>query len=134
MGAVNRDKESLYPPGKLSRWFAVTSGLLVLSMLWMFWADYARPWRKYQEEFNDQYLDVAKAKRERAREEQQKFKDRIDAESSPKPSSLRRIQRGISAPQASEKRASWENRLIGITPGTIGISMPCAWHSSTKAK
>ena len=46
--------------------------------------------------------------------------------SSPKPSSLRRIQRGISAPHASEKRASCEKFWIGMMPGTIGRSMPIA--------
>jgi hypothetical protein len=33
---------------------------------------------------------------------------------------LRRIQRGISAPQASEKRASLEKDTMGMMPGTMG--------------
>ena len=45
-----------------------------------------------------------------------------------------RIQRGISAPQASENRASCEKLPIGMMPGTIGIEIPAASHSSTKRK
>jgi len=47
---------------------------------------------------------------------------------------LRRIQRGSSAPQASEKRASWAKFAIGMTPGTIGMRMPARLASSTKRK
>ena len=42
----------------------------------------------------------------------------------PSPSNFRRIQRGSSAPQTSEKRASFEKLTIGMMPGTIGISTP----------
>jgi hypothetical protein len=49
----------------------------------------------------------------------------------PKLSILRRIQRGISAPQASEKRASFEKLVIGMTPGTIGTVTPAAAAAST---
>jgi cbb3-type cytochrome oxidase cytochrome c subunit/mono/diheme cytochrome c family protein len=48
---TNRDKETLYPAGKLSRWFLVSSGLLAASLVWMLWADYDRPWRKHQADF-----------------------------------------------------------------------------------
>jgi hypothetical protein len=59
---------------------------------------------------------------------------RIDATSSPKPSKLRRIQRGISAPHASEKRASFVKLPIGMMPGTIGTVMPAAAQASTKCQ
>ena len=51
---------------------------------------------------------------------------RIDARVVAEAFELRRIQRGISAPQASEKRASCEKFAIGMMPGTIGTSMPAS--------
>ncbi len=56
----------------------------------------------------------------------------MEAVSSPKLSSRSRIQRGISAPQASEKRASWVLLLMGMMPGTMGRSTPIASTDSTK--
>ena len=44
------------------------------------------------------------------------------------------IQRGISAPQASEKRRSWVKLEIGMMPGTIGTFTPSLRASSTKRK
>ena len=38
----NRDKETLYKPGSLHKWFAFFSVLLVLAWAWMIWADYDR--------------------------------------------------------------------------------------------
>ena len=59
-------------------------------------------------------------------------KARTASTSSPNPSNLRRIQRGSSAPQLSEKRASREKLTIGMMPGMIGMSTPCFLTSSTK--
>ncbi len=56
----------------------------------------------------------------------------MDAVSSPKLSKVLRIQRGISAPQASEKRASFEKLPIGMMPGVIGAVTPSARASATK--
>ncbi|MCY1312502.1 hypothetical protein D9M70_629290 [compost metagenome] len=44
------------------------------------------------------------------------------------------IQRGISAPQASEKRRNWAKLEIGMMPGMIGISTPSLRTASTKWK
>ena len=57
---------------------------------------------------------------------------RTEALSSPKLSNLRRIQRGISAPQASENRASLVKLAIGMMPGTIGTVTPSARAAATK--
>ena len=43
-------------------------------------------------------------------------------------------QRGISAPQLSEKRLSWVKLEIGMIPGTIGTVTPSLRTSSTKRK
>ena len=51
MPQLNRDKESLYTPGRLSLWFLATSGALFACIVWMLWADYDRPWKKTQKEF-----------------------------------------------------------------------------------
>ncbi len=59
---------------------------------------------------------------------------RIDAASSPNAASFWRIQRGISAPHASEKRASCVKLVIGMMPGTIGAVTPCFAASSTSRK
>ncbi|MNV83647.1 hypothetical protein D3C71_1774640 [compost metagenome] len=56
------------------------------------------------------------------------------AVSSPKACKRKRIQRGISAPLASEKRISCVELLIGMMPGTTGTSTPSRRASSTKRK
>src|SRR3954447_6691126 len=38
---------------QLHRIFAVTGVLLVISNVWMFWADHARSWKSYQVEVTD---------------------------------------------------------------------------------
>lgn len=35
----------------LNRWFAISSVFMSVSLVWMIWVDYARPWRDYQDEF-----------------------------------------------------------------------------------
>ena len=56
------------------------------------------------------------------------------ATSSPKPSRFLRIQRGISAPHAAEKRASCAKRPIGMMPGTMGTLPPAARRSSRQRR
>jgi hypothetical protein len=56
------------------------------------------------------------------------------AVSSPKPCRRRRIQRGISAPQASEKRISCVELVMGMMPGTTGTVDAQCGGSSTKRK
>ncbi len=58
----NRDKESLYKPGKLSFWMAVTSVFLVISWVWMLWKDYDRPWKDYQADFYDKMVEMEEAR------------------------------------------------------------------------
>jgi hypothetical protein len=58
----------------------------------------------------------------------------MDFASSPYACRRSRIQRGISAPQASEKRSSWLELVIGMMPGTTGTSRPSLRTSSTKRK
>ena len=58
----------------------------------------------------------------------------MDAVSSPKPCRRRRIQRGISAPQASLKRISWLELAIGMMPGTTGAVTPKRVHLFQKTE
>ena len=51
MPQVNRDKESLYAPGRLSLWFTLSSAALMIALVWMLWADYDRPWKKTQADY-----------------------------------------------------------------------------------
>jgi mono/diheme cytochrome c family protein len=77
MPQVNRDKESLYAPGRLSLWFTLSSAALMISLVWMLWADYDRPWKKTQADFYRRQaalLDV-----EKRVSEAEQFGDREDA-------------------------------------------------------
>lgn len=47
------DPETHYPIVRLHRQMFLWSALLLGSVLWMFWADYNREWKKYQREFFD---------------------------------------------------------------------------------
>ncbi|MEK6674327.1 MAG: hypothetical protein AABZ47_01580, partial [Planctomycetota bacterium] len=44
-------EEKLYPPGKLHKWFAVSSVLMTLSVLWMIAVDFDRPWIQFQDSY-----------------------------------------------------------------------------------
>ncbi|MDJ0974922.1 MAG: hypothetical protein QNJ98_10720 [Planctomycetota bacterium] len=57
----NRDQESLYKPGQLSKWFAATSVILVIGWVLMIWKDYARPWKTYQADFYAKLIEVEEA-------------------------------------------------------------------------
>ena len=61
----NRDKETLYRPGSLSKWFAFSSILLVLALGWMVWKDYDRAWKGYQKSFFSTQLEMARAEKDR---------------------------------------------------------------------
>ncbi|MCH7592498.1 MAG: hypothetical protein IH989_06950, partial [Planctomycetes bacterium] len=41
--------EKLYNIDRLNVYFAISSVILLLTVLWMAWVDYARPWHKYQD-------------------------------------------------------------------------------------
>jgi cbb3-type cytochrome oxidase cytochrome c subunit len=49
-------EERLYQPERINRWFAVSSVLMTLSIVWFIKADYQRPWREFQDQF---YLSKA---------------------------------------------------------------------------
>ena len=57
----NRDTERLYKPGQLSRWFAVSSILLLVSWVMLFWKDYDRAWKDYQGDFYDKMIEIEEA-------------------------------------------------------------------------
>ena len=44
-------EERLYSPRKLDRWFAVSSVVMTVSIVWMVYVDYDRPWRHVQGDY-----------------------------------------------------------------------------------
>ena len=64
MPLANRDKESLYPAGKLSLWFLATSGLLVASVFWMLADDFIRPWKGVQRAYFQKQASLLAIKRD----------------------------------------------------------------------
>ena len=46
---VSEDK--MRNPESLHRWFAISSVLMTLSILWMIQVDYQRPWRDFQDHY-----------------------------------------------------------------------------------
>lgn len=44
-------EDRLYSPRRLNRWFAVSSLLMSLSLFWLIFVDYDRPWRKFQDNY-----------------------------------------------------------------------------------
>ncbi len=44
-------EDRLYNADKLNRWFAVSSLLMTLSLVWMIAVDYDRPWRRFQDDY-----------------------------------------------------------------------------------
>src|SRR5687767_4231109 len=67
MPVLNRDKERLYPPGKLSTWFLLTSVVMLASIVWMVAADhFARPWKGVQSDFHKRHAAVLRVRKEQA--------------------------------------------------------------------
>ena len=67
-----RDPEMVGRTGKLNVVFALTSIALLLVVSLMVWADYDRPWKKYQTEF-------AKLETNRTEEQIQQSDSKVDA-------------------------------------------------------
>jgi len=55
-------QERHYNINKLNAWFAITTILLLLSIIWMFMDDYSREWKGYQKEFRDLEIEKARVK------------------------------------------------------------------------
>ena len=66
---------SAYPMTVLNRVFMVSSALMFVSTLWMFWDDYDRPWKKYQIKFIAMQRERAETERENLKEDQRKAAD-----------------------------------------------------------
>jgi len=49
-------EERLYNPQRLNRWFAVSSVVMMLSVVWFILVDYKRPWRAFQDHY---FIDKA---------------------------------------------------------------------------
>lgn len=70
-------EERLYKPNRLNRWFAISSIVMTLSIFWMIYVDYARPWREFQDDYfvgkaavaHLEYLDASRGERREALEE-----------------------------------------------------------------
>ena len=48
---ADRDQERHYKPAGLNRWFAISSILLLIAVVGVFFQDYNREWKRYQREF-----------------------------------------------------------------------------------
>ncbi len=75
----NRDRESIYRPGQLSKVFAPLAVLLVLGWVAMIWKDYDRPWRDYQRRYYDKVLQLGEAQLREAKQEVAALEAEIDA-------------------------------------------------------
>ena len=64
MPQLNRDKDSLYPPGKLNLWFLATSGVLVAATVWMLAGDYVRSWKTVQRAFFERQAGLLAVQKE----------------------------------------------------------------------
>jgi cytochrome c2 len=67
----------------LNRWFAVTSVLMTLSIVWMIWVDYDRRWREFQDAYFVgkaalAHLDFLDAIREDRRQDIQRAEQRLE--------------------------------------------------------
>src|SRR5215471_14275355 len=49
---IEKRSDRLYEAVRLHKWFAISSLLLFIFIMWMVWADYARQWKTYQRTFN----------------------------------------------------------------------------------
>ncbi len=76
--------ETLRNMGRMHRWFAISSVLLLLSLLWLIYVDYARPWREIQRGYmvaqaGLAHLDYLQTQRESEKKERDAAQQAIEA-------------------------------------------------------
>ena len=99
MPLANRDKDSLYPPGKLSLWFLGTSAVLVAVVFWMLADDFIRPWKGVQRAYFQKQASLLAVKRDVEAA-------KLDEANSPKRAKLRELNRKVAvARQALDAKA-----------------------------
>ncbi len=62
MAVIHSEAPPIHQVGRRNFWFAVGSVLLLLSSVWMFYADYHREWKAYQREFRRIEVERARKK------------------------------------------------------------------------
>lgn len=97
----NRDQESLYKPGQLSRWFAVTSVILALGWVAMIWKDYARPWKTYQKDFYAKMIEIEEAR-------SKEVKQQLD------PEEIQPLEKAVTDAKALVARAETADRIAEL--------------------
>ena len=60
---TNRPDEAYHIP-TLNFWFAISSIALLITCVWMIWADYDRSWKNHQREFRE--FEIARLSNEKA--------------------------------------------------------------------
>lgn len=66
------NQERHYNINRLNIIFALTSVILFSSLVWLFWNDYARSWKKYQKEFHELEIEKTRVKYDAASHELEK--------------------------------------------------------------
>jgi cytochrome c551/c552 len=92
--------------GKLHRWFALASVALLLSLVWLIYVDYERPWRGFQRNYTTAqaalaHLDYVETQREDKRKEREEAEKAIET-----------AKRNRDAADAAKEKAAQE--LLGI--------------------
>ncbi len=77
MARKNRDRESIYKPGRLSTVFAFSSIALIAALVWMVIKDYNRPWKTYQKDYFEKKIALNKAELKQIREQNAAMADEI---------------------------------------------------------
>src|SRR6185436_20739186 len=65
-------EQKLYRSERINRWFALSAILMTVSLFWMIWVDYDRPWREVQDHYyvskaafaHLDYLDATRQERQ----------------------------------------------------------------------
>lgn len=60
MAIIHSEAPPIHRAERRNFWFAVSSVLLLIGTVWLFWADYHREWKVYQREFRQIELDRAR--------------------------------------------------------------------------
>ncbi len=76
-------EDKLRKPERLNRWFAISSVLMTVSIVWMIWVDFDRPWRVFQDQFFVgkaalAHLDYLEAMRQERQQEIETAKRRLE--------------------------------------------------------
>lgn len=133
MPQLNRDKETLYAPGRLNLWFLASSVALVGVLVAMVAMDHVRPWKATQRAFFERHAAILELRREHA-----EAKIRADETTRTKLAELTaavaKAERELASQATADRLALWRGEVAELDAKLLGVDTQVKAAKSTYAE